>query len=764
MNKVLRQTDLEIIRRYTDQPARLPMNLRRRIETQWHGAPVELYALSDLSPAMQLAQSWVCLGARQLVVATESKDTDDCGYELHSIDRRQITAVKERHGLSCNVLTLLGAPDTPALAELRFTHRQRLPFENIRFVLEQALESRHVPTGDADAEYADGLAKPIREAQALVAKRELAVLWRLLTYLRPYRRRVIIGMAAAAFITLLSLAPPWIAGRLIDDVVTPVQTGELSLAAAGRIAWLAVAAMALVHLLRQACAWIRLRLMSVLGELVARDLRTELYEHLQRLSLAFFSRKKTGSLITRVSADTDRLWEFLALGIIDVSLAFLMLIGLGAILIGLDWRLGLIMTLPVPLLCLAIWLHGERLQGLFLRAWRKWSNVTDVLSDTIPGMRVVKAFNQEHRERARFDAKNHAVTAEFNRIHRSWTMFWPSLMFAVHATTVLVWIFAVPRLLGTGTSGVATLSAGTFVSFLLYMTMFIAPIEIIGQMARIANRATSSAHRVFEVLDTEPEVVDDPEPKRFDIEGHVRFENVSFGYDGVRQVIRGVSFEIEPGEMIGLVGPSGGGKSTLINLLARFFDVTGGRITVDGTDLRELDSGHYRQQLGMVLQEPYLFYGTVAENIRYGLPDATEADVVAAAKAANAHDFICRLEHGYDTLVGERGHTLSGGERQRVSIARAILRDPRLLILDEATSSVDTETERKIQEALDRLTAGRTVIAIAHRLSTLHKADRIVVVKNGQIAERGTHAELLADDKSLYKRLYELQRDLAHGI
>jgi ATP-binding cassette subfamily B protein len=308
------------------------------------------------------------------------------------------------------------------------------------------------------------------------------------------------------------------------------------------------------------------------------------------------------------------------------------------------------------------------------------------------------------------------------------------------------------------------MSAGTFVAFLLYMTMFIAPIEIIGQMSRIANRATSSAHRVFEVLDTEPEVVDKPECRRIDVAGRVCFENVTFGYDGVRQVIRGVSFDVEPGEMIGLVGPSGGGKTTLVNLLARFFDVTGGRISVDGVDLRDLDSGHYREQLGMVLQDPYLFFGTVAENIRYGLPGATEARIVDAAIAANAHDFICRLDHGYDTLVGERGHTLSGGERQRVSIARAILRDPKLLILDEATSSVDTETERKIQDALNRLTAGRTVIAIAHRLSTLHRADRILVVRDGRIEEQGTHAELLADETGLYKRLYELQRDLAHGI
>jgi ATP-binding cassette subfamily B protein len=764
MNKVLRQTDIEIIRRYTDQPVRLPASLRARIESAWNGAPVELYALADLGPSMQLTTSWLCLGPLQLVVATENTDVDGCGYELCFIDRNAIGAVRERQGLSCNVLSLLGAPGTPALAEIRYTHRQRLPLENIRFVLEEAIEDRAVPVGNADEQYIDGIAKPIREAQALVARREIGVLFRLLGYLGPYRRQVIVGMTAAAFITLLSLAPPLIAGRLIDDVVGPVQAGELALADASRIAWLAVAAMALVHLLRQLCAWVRLRVMSVLGELVARDLRTELYEHLQKLSLAFFSRKKTGSLITRVCADTDRLWEFLALGIIDVSLSLLLLIGLGGVLIWLDWSLGLVMILPVPLLCAAIWLHGERLQGLFLHAWRKWSNVTDVVSDTIPGMRVVKAFNQEGREKQRFDSRNHDATTVFNRIHVSWTLFWPGLMLSIHAITVLVWVFAVPRLLATGEDGIAPLSAGTFVAFLLYMTMFIAPIEIIGQMSRIANRATSSAHRVFEVLDSEPEVVDRPEPAKVEVQGQVRFDNVSFGYDGVRQVIRGVSFEIEPGEMIGLVGPSGGGKTTLINLIARFFDVTGGSITIDGVDLRDLDSGYYREQLGMVLQDPYLFHGTVAENIRYGLPDASEAQIVEAAKAANAHDFVCRLDHGYDTLVGERGHTLSGGERQRISIARAILRDPKLLILDEATSSVDTETERKIQEALNRLTAGRTVIAIAHRLSTLHRADRILVVKDGRILEQGTHAALLADGESLYKRLYELQRDLAHGI
>jgi ATP-binding cassette subfamily B protein len=330
-------------------------------------------------------------------------------------------------------------------------------------------------------------------------------------------------------------------------------------------------------------------------------------------------------------------------------------------------------------------------------------------------------------------------------------------MFAVHTTTVLVWVFAVPRLLGTG----HYLSPGVFVSFLLYTTMFVAPIEVIGQMVRTVNRATSSAHRVFEVLDSESEVRDVPDAVRLSpVRGRVEFDNVTFAYDGVRQILRGVSFEVQPGELIGLVGPSGGGKSTVVSLIARFYDATGGAVRIDGIDVRTLDTGHYREQLGMVLQDPYLFHGTVLENIRYGLQTASLGAVVEAAKAANAHDFICKLGQGYDTVVGERGHTLSGGERQRISIARAILHDPRILILDEATSSVDTETERQIQEALERLIQGRTVFAIAHRLSTLRRASRLFVIEKGRLAEAGTHRELLAKPNGIYRKLYELQLQL----
>ena len=754
MKTPLQQIDERIIVRYTDQPPVLPAALRQQIEVVWGGGPVQLYALADLDHALRLAHTWVALGEHHLA---EARLDADGNADVRVFERARVSALREVPGLSATTLTVLGAPGDPPHAVFRYTHRQGRAFESLRFVLEEQIEGRSVPLTDADREYADGVARPIRDTQALVAGRRGAVVFRLLSYLRPYRRELILGMSAAAIITLVSIAPPYIAGQLIDRVIKPAQEGTLPLERASTIAWIAVAAMALVHLIRQAAAVIRLRLMAVLGEWVARDLRAELYEHIQRLSLSFFARKKTGGLITRVSADTDRLWEFLAFGVVDVSLSLVMLVGLGTVLISLDGQLGLVLTLPAPLFCWLIFRHGEKINPLFLRGWRKWSRVTDVLSDTIPGVRVVKAFNQEAREIRRFGERNDAVTVEFNRVHRVWTTFWPLLMLAVHGTTVLVWVLAMPRLLGEG----AALSTGTFVSFLLYATMFVAPIEVIGQIARTMNRATSSAHRVFEVLDTEPEVRESTDALRLEpVQGRVTFENVTFGYDGVRQVIRGLNFDVHPGELIGLVGPSGGGKSTVVNLIARFYDVTGGSVLIDGVDVRRLDTGHFRRQIGMVLQEPYLFHATILENIRYGLQDASFPDVIAAARSANAHDFICKLAHGYETMVGERGQTLSGGERQRISIARAILHNPRILILDEATSSVDTETEREIQQALERLIAGRTVFAIAHRLSTLRRASRLFVIADGRMVESGTHQELLRNPDGRYRRLYELQLQL----
>ena len=745
--------DRRIIERYTDQPARMPAALRERIEARWGGEPVQLYAMADLDEAMALTERWFAVGPTRAATAT---GRGDGSWRINSFERRDVEAVRVVPGLSSTVLLVLGPAGDRPLASVCYTRRQRRAMENLRFVLEAGADDGASGT-DADREYERGVAGPVREAQALVGGTRRAVLWRLFGYLAPYRTRVLAGFVAAAFITVVSLVPPFLVGYLIDEVVRPARDGSLPLGEALRTAWVAVAAMAVLYLVRQGASHVRMKQMALLGEQVARDLRTELYEHLQHLSLSFHERENTGGLITRVNNDTDRVWNFLALSIVEVSLSAVMLAGLSTVLLNLDWQLGLVMILPVPLLCWSIFRVGKRIKILCVRAWRKEEDVTNVLSNTLPGMREVKAFNQEGREKRGFNVSSDALMDRYNHIHRTHAVFWPALLLGMHVMTIAVWALAMPRLLGTPGS-LGDLTPGTFVSFLLYMGLYMQPIQVIGQMARAMATATSSAHRMFEVLDTEPEVRDAPTPVRLEpVQGAVAFDSVTFAYDGVKHVVKGLSFSVEPGEMIGLVGPSGGGKTTITNLIARFYDATGGRVLIDGTDVRTLDTGHYRQQIGIVLQDSYLFHGTILDNIRYGDPQASLDAVVEASRAANVHDFVRRLPLGYDTVVGERGQTLSGGERQRVSIARAILLDPRILILDEATSAVDTETERRIQEAIERLASGRTVFVIAHRLSTLSRANRIFVIKNGHLVESGTQGELLGLENGVYRRLYESQ-------
>ncbi len=557
MSTVTSLDDFELIGRYTDQPARLPESVRASIALATGQAAVTGYALIDLDAELRLSEQWLALTADFVVLCAPNAAR---GAELLVRPRQEVQRCSLERGLSCNTLRIeLGDEQPPIIA--RYTQRQRSAVER----LIAALDGELLPGGlDADAAYAAEVVRPIRNAQALVSRSSLFIIVRLLRYLLPYRRHLVLGLSAAGLITLCALLPPYLTGYLIDRVLRPVQLGQVAARDVSLAGWLCVAGMTGVYLLRRAAGWVRLRLMAVLGEYVARDLRGEIYEHLQGLSIAFYSRKKTGSLITRVSSDTDRLWDFLAFGVVDLSLSIVMLLGLCTVLISLDPMLGVLMTLPLPGIYFAIRRNGKRMERLFTRAFRRWSNVTDVLSDTIPSIRVVRAFNQHAREAQRFRDANEAATADFNRIHGVWTSFWPGVMLTVELAIILVWAFALPRLLGEHFMG-PPMSVGVFVSFLLYTGMFMWPIEVIGQMARIVNRATTSAHRVFEILDTRPDVVDAADAVQVtSLQGNVTFEEVSFSYDDVRPTLKRVSFEVRAGEVIGLVGPSGGGKSTLV--------------------------------------------------------------------------------------------------------------------------------------------------------------------------------------------------------
>ncbi len=751
----------QFIKTHLRQEGGLPKEVKTLLEKMEVDPRIELYGLSDLNENLLFHEAWVVLTKKNLFIV--KRDEDSLKIEVR-VPLERISDIIENSSLSCSTLICLTSNDLPPVATWRFTQRQKIIMGHLKYVIEEKIKNAEFQMdegSDADEEYADSVLKPVLEAQNSVSTDKKQALWRLLAYLLPYRKELIYGTVGAVLTTAVSLVPAYVSGYLIDKVVKPFQDGTLSVNEASTTAWILVGALSATYILREFFVWLRLNKMSILGEKVARDLRDELYAHLQTLSMDFYSKKQTGSIITRVSSDTDRIWDFVAFGVVEVGIALITLSGLSAVLISMDWKLGLIMTVPVPVLLYAIYRHGEGMKRLFLKAWRKWSDLTDVLSDTIPGVQVVKAFNQEEREKKRFSDRNGIIMDEFNNIHKAWTGFWPVLMMGIHVIVIGVWAFATPRLIA-GPTEAHYLSAGTFVSFLLYLTMFSQPIEVIGQVARMLNRALSSAYRIFEVLDTNPTIRDIDNPVKIEkVEGRIQFNNVSFSYDGVRKILKGVNFDVKPGEMIGLVGTSGGGKSTITKLIARFYDIDGGEILIDGHNIKSLDLGSYRRQVGMVLQDPYLFHGTILDNIGYGVPGVSRKEVIEAAKVANAHNFIGKLPHGYDTVVGERGHTLSGGERQRVSIARAILANPRVLILDEATSAVDTETERNIQEALDRLIEGRTVFAVAHRLSTLRKANRIFVIDNGEIVERGTHEELLSKEEGEYRKLHRMQQEMS---
>ena len=584
-------------------------------------------------------------------------------------------------------------------------------------------------------------------------------MWRIVHYFKPYIPHMIIMMLCYLAIAGLNLIWPYLNGTVLCDKILGRDSSFLQriglkdnqfLAGLGLVV-LAMLAAKLLSLLLQMLQGI---VSAAIVPHVVSALKSSVFEAMGRLSLSFFHNSQTGGLMTRVLSDAERVTSFFTDILPSLITNILTLAATIFIMFYLNAGLAAVSLCLVPILFLLTARLLPRLFTLFGNRHRAERNMNVQINDNITGARVVKAFGQEQAEIERFNRYNTEVKQAEMDIVRFHSLFDSLYTFVENVSSLAVWSVGAYFILYTAASG---LHLGMLITFSGYVTQLKGPLDFISEATRSWTDSTNAAERMFLVVDAEPDVLEASDAKPFKIQsGSIELEHVTFGYDPALPVLHDLTLSVEGGKMLGIVGRSGAGKSTLVNLISRLYDPQQGSIRIDGTDIHEMRFSDLRRNIAMVSQETYIFMGTVAENIAYARPDASKADIIRAARLASAHDFICRLPDGYDTIIGSSGKSLSGGERQRLSIARAILADPKILILDEATASVDTETEKAIQQALDYLTRGRTTLSIAHRLSTLRHADRLIVIDNGFITEAGTHEELRAK-RGTYFKLLELQ-------
>ena len=574
----------------------------------------------------------------------------------------------------------------------------------------------------------------------------MQILKRLFLLLAPYWKTIIISAVLLVVRAGLELVPPLFQKSIVDEVITARDLSYLSVLIIGLIG-----AYALYQVVQIGDNYVR----HTLGEKFILDLRIRLYAYLQKMSLSFFERTSTGELMSRVTNDLSALEHFVTHGSALTAVDLIRLLGGSIILFVLDYRLAVLVVIPIPILVLALRHYNTKIRPVYRGVRARLGNINAKLQDNLSGIQVIQAFAREDQERKRFAAESERYYHARVKGIRYWSIFFPIIRFvsAMGAVAVLA-VGAVMVVRGQ-------LTLGTLVAFLAYITSFYDPIDRLTEVDNIFQEAIAAGERIFELLDETTEVIDAPNARELPaIRGEMVFDQVTFRYGTGDRVLHGISFKMEPGQMVALVGPSGAGKTSIANLICRFYDPIQGNVTVDGHNLRDIQLASLRRQIAVVLQDSFLFNNTVAQNLLYGKPDATEDELIEAARTANAYDFITKLSEGFDTELGERGVKLSGGQKQRLALARAILADPKILILDEATSSVDAEAEYLIQQALERVLKGRTALVIAHRLSTIRNADKILVLDAGRIVEAGNHTELM-ERGGLYSRLYQRQMELS---
>ena len=565
---------------------------------------------------------------------------------------------------------------------------------------------------------------------------------RLLGYLKPHKKPMIISILLMVVASVCSLAGPYLIKVAIDEVIGKNTTdGLIPL----------VIAMIVASALTAVCTRYRVRLMETAGRTAIATMRQDLFDHIQTLSFSFFDNRPAGKIMVRVINDVNSLNDLFTNGIVNILIDCFTLIIILGIMLFTDVSLTLVAMSTLPLLILIVFVLKRKMRLRWQVTRRKISNMNGYLHESLAGMRVTQAFVREDENAEIFRETNEDIRRSWMSAIRLNLLFWPGIDFVGTVGTALVY------LVGVSMMGGGALSVGTLLAITWYLGRFWDPMNNLSNFYNQVLVAMASVERIFEIMDTPADIENKPEAYELPpIEGRVDFEHVTFGYEPGVNVLEDVNIHVEPGQTIALVGPTGAGKSTVVNLISRFYDVIGGAVRVDGHDVRDVTLDSLRSQMGIMMQDSFIFSGTILENIRYSRPDATREEVIEAAKAVHVHDFIMNMEKGYDTEVNERGSRLSIGQKQLISFARALLADPRILILDEATSSIDTHTEILIQQALERLLKGRTSFIIAHRLSTIRKADCIMVVRDGNIAERGTHEELI-EQKGHYYELCQAQ-------